>query len=75
MAKEFNFEIKEHLCTLSEGSSGWTLELNLVSFNGSDAKYDLRRWSPDHQRMGKGISLTYNELQTLADKAVTIEER
>ncbi|POS67110.1 YdbC family protein [Streptococcus parauberis] len=59
---EFTFEIEEHLITLSENDKGWTKELNRVSFNGAPAKWDIRTWSPDHTKMGKGVTLTNEEL-------------
>jgi len=63
---EIKYEITEHLGTLSENAKGWTKELNLVSWNDRDPVYDLRTWSPDHSRMGKGITLTAAELAELA---------
>lgn len=64
---EFSFEIEEKLLVLSENDKGWTKELNRVSFNGAPAKYDIRTWSPDHEKMGKGITLTNEEFKTLVD--------
>ena len=55
---EFTFEIVEELLVLSENDKGWTKELNRVSFNGAEPKFDIRTWSPDHTKMGKGITLT-----------------
>ena len=54
---ELKYEITEKIGVLSENSKGWTKELNLVSWNDREAKYDLREWSPEHDRMGKGITL------------------
>lgn len=65
MADEFSFEIVKNIGTLSEGKGGWNLELNLVSWGGRPAKYDLRSWSPDHQKMGKGSTFTKEELEAL----------
>lgn len=65
MADEFSFQITEQLKVISTSKSGWTLELNKVSWGGRPAKYDLRSWSPDHQKMGKGITLTDEELEAL----------
>ena len=62
---EFTFEIEEHLLTLSENEKGWTKEINRVSFNGASAKFDIRSWSPDHTKMGKGIS--NEEFQVMVD--------
>lgn len=59
------FEISEHICVLGTTKSGWTKELNKVSWNGHESKYDLREWDPEHLRMGKGITLTNEEMQLL----------
>lgn len=62
---ELKFEITERIGVLSENAKGWTKELNKVSWNEREPKYDLREWNPDHSRMGKGITLTYEEVETL----------
>lgn len=62
---ELKFEITEALGVLSENAKGWTKELNMVSWNEREPKYDLREWNPDHTRMGKGITLTAEEVETL----------
>ena len=62
---EIKYEIKEELGVLSESSKGWTKELNLVSWNDGAPKYDLRDWSPNHEKMGKGITLSADEVQEL----------
>lgn len=68
MADDFSFEIIEEIAVLSTSKSGWNLELNKVSWGGRPAKYDLRSWAPEHQKMGKGITLTDEELKTLKNK-------
>lgn len=62
---DINFEIKEELGTLSESAKGWTKEVNLISWNGAVPKYDIRDWAPNHEKMGKGITLTAEEVETL----------
>ena len=62
---EFKFEITEKIGVLSESSKGWTKELNKVSWNGAEPKYDIRDWSPDHEKMDKGITLTDEEAEIL----------
>ena len=64
---DFKFEIVEHIGILSESGKGWTKELNKVSWNGAEPKYDIRDWSPDHEKMGKGITLTDEEAEILKD--------
>ena len=64
---ELKFEIVSNLGTLSENAKGWTKELNLVSWNEREPKYDIREWSPDHTKMGKGCTLTADELAALKD--------
>ena len=63
----FRSEIKESLGIISESTKGWSKELNLVSWNEKEPKYDLRDWSPDHAKMGKGITLSASELKKLRD--------
>ncbi len=62
---ELKFTITEHIGVLPENAKGWTKELNMVSWNDRDPKYDLREWSPDHTRMGKGITLTQEDIDAL----------
>lgn len=62
---EFRYEIQENLGVISESSNGWSRELNLISWNGGNPKYDIRDWAPDHEKMGKGIGLTKDELESL----------
>lgn len=62
---EFKYEIVERIAVLSTNAQGWERQLNLVSWNERDPKYDIRDWSPDGTKMGKGISLTADELKTL----------
>ncbi len=62
---EIVYEIVESIAVLSESSKGWTKELNLISWNERDPKYDIREWSPDHEKMGKGITLSEEEAAVL----------
>jgi hypothetical protein len=62
---EFNFEITEELGVISTNARGWETKLTMVSWNGKEPKYDIRSWSPDGERMGKGISLTEEEMEQL----------
>ncbi len=64
---EIKFEIIKNIGTLSESTKGWTKELNLISWNGREPKYDIRDWDPEHEKMGKGVTLTEEELQKLKE--------
>lgn len=64
---EFKHEVTETLGVLSEAGNGWAKELNLVSWNDRDPVYDLRTWTADHSRMGKGITLSKEELVNLRE--------
>lgn len=64
---KINYEIIEQIGVLSESKSGWTKELNLVSWNNREPKYDLRDWAPDHEKMGKGITLSKEEVLKLSE--------
>ncbi|EMW5720132.1 YdbC family protein [Enterococcus faecium] len=65
MVQEFSYEIVEEIAILSENNKGWRKELNLVSWNGRPPKFDLRDWAPDHEKMGKGLTLTNEEFEQL----------
>ena len=67
---EFSYELKEKIAVLSEGKSGWTKEINLVSYNGAEAKVDIRTWQTTEdgeRKMSKGITLTNEEATKLRD--------
>lgn len=64
---DIKYEIKEELGTLSENAKGWTKELNLISWNDAAPKYDIRDWAPEHEKMGKGVTLTKEEAFELYD--------
>lgn len=70
---EIKFEIVKELSVLSEGSKGWTKELNLISWNDREPKYDIRDWSENHEKMGKGVTLTKNEIMKLKEVLSGIE--
>lgn len=67
MAQEFTKEIKMNVGELSATSKGWKKEVNLISWNEKPAKVDIREWSPDHEKMGKGIALNKQELIKLKE--------
>ena len=62
---DLKFEIAEHIGVLSTSAKGWTKELNSVSWNEREPKYDIREWSPEHDKMTKGLTLTREELKGL----------
>ena len=64
---DFSFDIVESYGTVAVAPSGWTKELNRVSWNGNEPKYDIREWSPDHERMRRGVTFTDEEVLELKD--------
>ena len=64
---DIKFEIIEKIGVLSKAGSGWTKELNLISWNDREPKYDIRDWSGDGQKMGKGVTLSKDELSALKE--------
>ena len=64
---DIKFEIIKKIGKLSETASGWSKQLNLMSWNEREPKYDLRDWSPDGEKMSKGITLSREELLALKD--------
>ena len=62
---EFKYEVIKKIGVLSESSSGWQKQLNLVSWNGNAPKLDIRSWSPDGEKMDKGVTFTAEEAEIL----------
>lgn len=67
MMADIKFEITEHIAILSESAKAWTKELNLISWNGREPKYDIRDWAPNHEKMGKGVTISKEELEKLRE--------
>lgn len=64
MSHNIEYQIVEHIANLSEGG-GWKLELNLISWNNAEPKYDIRSWNEDKTKMSKGITLDSSEMKLL----------
>ncbi len=62
---DIKYEITEEIGILSESAKGWTKELNLISWNDREPKYDIREWAPHHEKMGKGVTLSIEEAKAL----------
>ena len=62
---EFKYELTEEIGVISDGTKGWRKELNMVSWNDGNPKYDIRDWAPEHEKMGKGVTLTREEAEKL----------
>ena len=71
---EIKYEIVEKIAVLSTTEKGWSKELNLVSWNEREPKFDLRDWNEEHDKMGKGVTLTKEELEKLKKKKKKIEK-
>ncbi len=69
---EVKYSIVEKIGEISMSPKGWTKELNLVSWNEREPKYDLREWAPEHEKMAKGITLTKEELIRLRDLLLSL---
>ena len=64
---DIKYDIVEHIGVLSESAKGWTKELNNISWNGGAPKYDIRDWAPEHEKMGKGVTLSEDEMLKLKE--------
>lgn len=65
--KEFTYEIVKKLGVLSTNKSGWNREVNVMRWNNAKPKIDIRDWAPDHSKMGKGCSMTAEEVAILSE--------
>ena len=63
--KDIQYEIVKEIAVLSTGESGYTKEINLISWNGKEPKYDIRSFSPNREKCGKGVTLTETEVGKL----------
>jgi hypothetical protein len=70
---DLKYEIVKKIGALSKAGSGWTKEVNLISWNDREPKYDIRDWSADGEKMGKGVTLTRDELRALRDLLNSME--
>jgi len=70
---DIKYEIVKKVGILSKSASGWAKELNLISWNDRDAKYDIRDWSADGEKMGKGVTLSRDELMALRELLNSLE--
>lgn len=64
---DIKYEIIKQIGILSKTEKGWAKELNLISWNDREPKYDIREWSPDREKMGKGVTLSKEELLALKE--------
>ena len=71
---EIKYDIIQKIAVLSQRPRGWERQLNLISWNEGEPKYDIRDWSPDGSRMGKGISLSAEEMGILKGILADMEE-
>jgi len=67
MPVEIKYEVVDKIAVLSESSKHWTKELRLIKWNDREPKYDIREWSPDGSKMGKGITLSDEEIAVLRE--------
>ena len=70
---EIKFEITQHIGIISTSTKGWTKELNLISWNDREPKYDIREWDEAHEKMGKGITLLNDEMVRLKEMINNID--
>jgi hypothetical protein len=70
---EIKYEIVNKIGVLSKSASGWSKEINLISWNDREPKYDIRDWSGDGAKMGKGVTLSKDELLALRDVLSNME--
>ena len=67
--EQVTFEIKEHIGVIMQYPTGWSKELNIISWNGNPPKYDIRDWSADHNHMSRGVTLTEKEMSRIVEMA------
>ena len=71
---QITYKVERQVGVLSEDNKGWRKELNMVSWNEAKPRHEIRCWSPDHSRMGKGLAFTKEELASLANILIRMDE-
>ena len=71
--REITFEVEEHVGILGVSATGWKKELNMVSWNGTAAKYDIREWDEDHSHMSRGITMNKDEVKSLSELLIGLQ--
>lgn len=64
---EIKYEIVQHFGVLKSRKNGWKKELNKVSWNEEEPKYDIREWNEEHDKMSRGITLSEDEFKNLIE--------
>ena len=64
---EITFKILEHIGVLRTNATGWSRELNYVSWCDRPARFDIRDWTPDHEKSTRGITLTDYEMAKICE--------
>lgn len=67
-----DWEVIEEIVVLHRSQGGWAKELNFISWNGEDPKFDVRWWNADKTRIGKGFTFTKEELEVLCETVVKV---
>ena len=66
-SNDITYEIRRHLGVVDTSENGWRQEVNIVAWNGGKEKVDIRTWSPDHERMTRGLTMTSDQATKIAD--------
>ncbi len=64
---EIKSEVVKEIGILSTSKSNWNREVNIIRWNDGKPKLDIRDWAPEHERAGKGITLTAEEVAVLKE--------
>ncbi len=73
MNNVISFEVQKNFGTLSSATNGWTKQLSLISWNGREAKFDIRDWDDRFEKMGRGVTLTKEEAKALKELLNSID--
>lgn len=72
--KEFEYSVLSDLGVIEEGTNGYNTEAKIISWNGGTPKLDIRKWNDETGKMGKGISISLDSVETLIDILKNVDE-
>lgn len=64
---DIEFKVVDKIGVIANYPTGWNKELNIISWNGGNPKFDIRDWDQEHEHMSRGVTLHEKEAVRLME--------